>query len=100
MPELPYRFIEALESLPYVEAIWLYGSRARGTHAPRADIDIAVYCPQADVLEWDCVMQRVEEADTLLEIDCVRLDELPEKSSLRQNIEREGKLIYERSASA
>ena len=38
--DLPYRFINRLKALPFVEAIYLYGSRARGDHSPRSDIII------------------------------------------------------------
>ena len=43
-----YSFIDDLRALPQVGAVYLYGSRARGDHAPRADIDLAVACPGAN----------------------------------------------------
>lgn len=92
-----YRFIERLKALPFVEAIYLYGSRARGTHRPRSDIDLAIVCPEANGRDWQQVLDIVEETDTLLEIDCVRLDAEKPDSRLRQNIEREKQVIYERN---
>lgn len=98
-PALPsYQFIEQLKALPFVEAIYLYGSRARGTHRPRSDIDLAIVCPTADSRQWQQVLDIVEEADTLLEIDCLRLDAEKPDSRLRQNIERDKQVIYERNA--
>lgn len=93
-----YRFLEALKVLPYVEAIYLFGSRARGDHAPRADIDLAISCPTADAQDWQAILDIVDNADTLLEIDCIRLDREPLHSRLRLLIERDKRVIYERSA--
>jgi predicted nucleotidyltransferase len=30
--KLDYKFIEKLKSLPFIEEIWLFGSRARGDY--------------------------------------------------------------------
>lgn len=92
-----YAFIARIGSLPFVDAIRLFGSRARGTHRPRSDIDLAVICPTASDRQWQEVLDIVEHADTLLDIDCIRLDAEPPGSALRRAIEREGKLIYERA---
>jgi predicted nucleotidyltransferase len=91
-----YKFYDNLKALNCVEQIWLFGSRARGSNQERADIDIAVYAPTADMYAWAKVTDIIHEADTLLSIDCVRLDELDDSSLLRQNILTEGKKIYER----
>jgi predicted nucleotidyltransferase len=91
-----YQFIERLKALPFVEAIYLYGSRARGTQRPRSDIDLAIVCPKANGRDWRQVLDIVEDADTLLEIDCVRLDAEKPDSRLRRNIEREKQVIYAR----
>lgn len=92
-----YHFIERLKSLPFVDTIYLYGSRARNTHHPRSDIDLAIVCPRATSLEWQEILDIVENADTLLHIDCLRLDDEPEDGRLRQNIEKDRRVIYARS---
>jgi uncharacterized protein len=89
-----YRFWEKLFAHPAVEQVWLFGSRARGTHRPKADIDLLISCPTADVFQWDAICQIIEEADTLLEIDCIRLETIPLVSELRDEIERDGVLIF------
>ena len=38
-----------LSAFPEVERIILFGSRARGEASERADIDLAVECPAADI---------------------------------------------------
>ena len=40
-----YDFFQNLTKLPFVEQIWLYGSRARNTNAERSDIDLAIIAP-------------------------------------------------------
>ena len=91
-----WMFVEHLKALAFVEAIYLYGSRARGTHRLRSDIDLAIICPSAESRQWQQILDIVEEADTLLEIDCLRLDEEPADSRLRKNIERDKQVLYER----
>jgi uncharacterized protein len=99
-PLAEYGFFRQLAALPFVDAIWLYGSRARGTARPRSDIDLAVLCPRADWHDWDRVERIVEDADTLLHIDCVRWDELAPTDPLREAILRNRVVVFERSAGA
>ncbi|MFQ2722848.1 nucleotidyltransferase family protein [Aeromonas caviae] len=81
-----YQFLQALARLPFVEAIWLFGSRARGEQRERSDIDLAIECPGACEAQWQQVLAIIDEADTLLPIDCVRLDEESPQSLLYQAI--------------
>jgi predicted nucleotidyltransferase len=100
MPKLTditaYDFFAKLSALPFVEAVYLYGSRARGDAGVRSDIDLAILCPKATDREWHAVLDIIESADTLLEIDCVRLDTLAE-GRLKDNIEEDKKVLYERA---
>lgn len=98
-PPLPhYTFIDRLKALPFVEAIYLFGSRARGTQRERSDIDLAIVCPTAGVRDWQTVLDIVEDADTLLHVDCVRLDTEPADSPLRHQIEKERITLFLREA--
>jgi predicted nucleotidyltransferase len=56
-----YKFFGSLSSLPYVEKILLYGSRARGDNQERADIDLAIVCPNATRKNWLELMEIIEE---------------------------------------
>ncbi len=47
--DLDYQFIERLKNLPFVDEIWLFGSRARGDHKKKSDINIAIVCPNTIV---------------------------------------------------
>ncbi len=91
-----YKFFHQLGKLPFVEKIWLYGSRARGDFWDRSDIDLAIECPTASDSDWKKVLDIIEDADTLLKIDCVRLDEVKEDSFFKKDILEDRKLLFER----
>lgn len=93
---LSYEFLDRLKALPFVDALYLYGSRARGDNAQRSDIDLAVACPSATDEDWLQVLDIIGDADTLLRIDCVRLDTLKDGDGLRRNILAQAKVLYER----
>jgi uncharacterized protein len=90
-----YNFIEKLKKLSFIEAIYLYGSRARGDNQERSDIDLAIVCPAANESDWLKVLKIIDEADTLLSIDCVRYDAL-ENLLLKNNIDRDRLILFKR----
>lgn len=90
-----YKFLERIKNLPFVEAIYLFGSRARGDAHEKSDIDLAIVCPKAGDREWLQVVDIVDEADTLLKIDCVRFDTL-KNDRLKAEIEQDKTVLYER----
>ncbi len=88
-----HHIAQRLSQFPSVEAVILFGSRARGDHWERSDIDLAVVCPEATAVEWSRLIEAAEEAPTLLRIDLVRFDAAwPE---LRQEIGAEGIMLYD-----
>ena len=91
-----YHFLQQIADLPFVEAIYLFGSRARGDHRERSDIDLAILCPNASERDWQTIVNIVDDADTLLLIDCIRLDHEQLSSPLRIQIEKDKRLLYER----
>jgi predicted nucleotidyltransferase len=88
--------LDRLRPFPQVEKVWLFGSRARGDAAPRADIDLAVACPAAGRRDWLDIEDAVDDADTLLKVDLVRLEEAPPE--LQTRVRDEGRLVYDREA--
>ena len=67
----------------------LFGSRAKGVNRPKSDIDLAV----ADFNRLEQNLQ--DNLWSLLKVDVINLDE-PISESLRAEIERSGKVLYEK----
>ena len=80
---LEYRFIQALCAAPFVDKVYLYGSRVRGDFEPTSDIDLAVKQRGKDLGSWIVARGIVEGADTLLKIDCINLDDLHDENFKR-----------------
>lgn len=74
-----------------VDKVILFGSRARGDYKERSDIDLAVAGGRGD--EFSIVVD--EETSTLLKFDIVNLDN-PVQKELRESIEKEGVILYEK----
>lgn len=89
------QIIDTLSPFKEIEKILLFGSRDRGDAEERSDIDLAIQAPGADLKVWMNILQSIEDLDTLLPIDVIRLEEA--SSELKIKIETEGKILYERS---
>lgn len=72
-----------------ITKVILFGSRARGTHTERSDIDLAV--SGGNYLDFYYNVQ--EETHTLLIFDVVNLDQKISEE-LKKEIERDGVVIY------
>ena len=90
-----YHFLRKLKKIPSIENIWVYGSRARSDQQERSDIDLAITAPTATAKEWNEIQAIIDNADTLLKIDCVRQDILPD-SKFKQNILKHKKILYQK----
>lgn len=73
-----------------IKKVILFGSRARGDHSERSDIDLAV--SGGNALDFHCDLE--EEAWTLLMFDVVNLDKGISKE-LQAEIDRDGVVLYE-----
>lgn len=71
----------------------LFGSRARGTNQPKSDIDLAVYGCE-DFSELSDSLN--EELWSLLKLDIINMDDEYVSSALIAEIERDGKILYEK----
>ena len=92
LPERVFREITMFAKKHSVQKVILFGSRARGTHRERIDIDIAVYGGDFDSFYWDIK----ENVHSLLIFDIVEADEYISEE-LREEIERDGVIIYEKA---
>ena len=79
-----------------VEKIVLFGSRARGDHHSRSDIDLAVWGIHDAVSYLDFQEAVEEQIPTLLRFDLVDMDGFSVSDALREEINKDGVMIYEK----
>ena len=92
IPERVKRDIAMLSRKYDIQKVILFGSRARGTHTDRSDIDIAV--SGGNTAEFSLDID--EKVHTLLMFDVVDLDgHISEE--LQKEIEKDGIVIYEKN---
>jgi uncharacterized protein len=77
-----------------VDKIILFGSRARGDYQKKSDIDLAIVAPNITTKEWLDLCDKINQLDTLLEIDIVNFADAGK--DLQNKILQEGMVIYER----
>ncbi|MCC8103628.1 MAG: nucleotidyltransferase domain-containing protein [Clostridiales bacterium] len=75
-----------------IEKVILFGSRARGDHMERSDIDLAVVGGEFDSFYWDIK----EKTHSLLMFDIIDLNKKI-SAELKAEIMREGITIYEKA---
>ncbi len=90
IPSRLLRQIQGFAKQRGIREVILFGSRARGTHRERSDIDLAARGGDFDGFYWDIR----EKADSLLMFDLVELD-AGISEELRKEIERDGLTLYE-----
>lgn len=78
----------------YACRVVLFGSRARGDHRPRSDMDIAFYGTDTGYLAF---AEAMEQLPTLLEFDCVHITDHT-SPDLIHNIQKEGIPLMSRAA--
>jgi len=95
MTYLPNRVLNNIRSFAEkhnVQKVILFGSRARGTHTERSDIDIAVVGGNFDAFYWDIK----DNTHSLLMFDIVNMDDFT-SDDLRKEIDKDGITIYEKA---
>lgn len=89
-----FRFFDNLAELPYIKAIYLFGSRATGKYMKNSDIDLAIVYKGDDIMHRRIVKAiAMEVADTYLDIDVVDYHDIGEE--LKKNIDLDKAVIYE-----
>lgn len=89
----------AFRRFPEIERVVGFGSRAKGTQRPGSDVDLAVSgtgVTLATLLRLGSVLN--EESPMPFRFDLVHLEAL-ENEVLRREIERTGRVLYEKTAS-
>ena len=92
IPDRVLRDITTFAEKYHVEKIILFGSRAKGTHTERSDIDIGVCGGDFDGFYWEIK----ENVHSLLSFDVVELGDCV-SDGLKSEIERSGIAIYEKA---
>ncbi len=82
---------------PRVEKAILFGSRAKGTHRPGSDIDLALVGEGLDLDTLGRLARAFEESPLPYQVDLCWLAAV-EHVPLREHIERVGQVVYERPA--
>lgn len=91
IPDRALKDIISMAKKCNIQKVILFGSRARGTHKERSDIDIAVNGGNFDEFYWLVN----EQAQTLLMFDIIDLNKRI-SDELKKEIERDGIVLYEK----
>ena len=92
LPDRVIKEITALAKENSIIKIVLFGSRARGDHTERSDVDLAVYGGDFDSFYWNIK----EKIHSLLSFDVVDMNSRVTEE-LKKEIERDGVVIYEKT---
>ena len=92
LPQRVQRDIRRIAEENSIERVILFGSRAKGTHTERSDIDIAACGDNFDGFYWDIN----EKVHSLLSFDIINLNDKT-SCELKAEIERDGITIYEKT---
>ncbi len=85
----------ALATVPRLERAVLFGSRATGTFSPASDVDLALYGEKLTLADQATLAARIEDCNLPVAVDLVRVSTI-DSEALRQHIEQQGKLFYQR----
>lgn len=92
LPDRVIKEITAFAKENSIIKIVLFGSRARGDHTERSDVDLAVYGGDFDSFYWNIK----EKIHSLLSFDVVDMNSRVAEE-LKKEIERDGVVIYEKT---
>jgi len=81
---------------PEIAAVKIFGSRAKGTHAPYSDVDLALWGPVND-LQAETIAAELDELPLPYHYDVKPFDTIKLRS-LREHIERVGIPLYPKAA--
>lgn len=72
-----------------ITQVKLYGSRAKGTHYERSDIDLAIFGEGVDRFEMAKLLMNLDETDIIYPIDLQHYEAI-KNSKLKAHIDRVG----------
>ncbi|NPV44974.1 MAG: nucleotidyltransferase domain-containing protein [Firmicutes bacterium] len=80
-----------------VEKVVLFGSRARGDFKKTSDIDIVIFSKEISDRDFNLLVDEINEIDTVLIFDILHYEKI-KKESLKNSIERDGVILYDRKS--
>lgn len=81
------------ERTPGIEAVWIFGSRARGDAHGSSDIDLAIDAPDMPASDFTVLLQRLASLPTLHKIDAIHWQAVSEPA-FRAEIERQRRVFW------
>lgn len=93
-PYIEAKLLVVFDSTPELEAVWVYGSRARSDYRKESDIDLAVDAPYMDRDAFLRLKGRIEDLDLIYRLDVVHLQNIG-SDDFRQRIERDRKVFWQ-----
>ncbi|WP_439487848.1 nucleotidyltransferase domain-containing protein [Algoriphagus sp.] len=85
--------IDIFKKYPEVGHLLIYGSRAKGTHSNRSDLDLVISDREIDRFTMGKLLSDINESDFPYTIDLQILDRIQNKNLL-DHIHRMGKSFY------
>lgn len=102
MPSLDEAILRAVESIPGISVLVLFGSRARGDHRPDSDLDVAVLPESRDPKDRRHLLSSIAVALADLasdgRVDVVFLDQADDV--IRQRVMEHGRVLLNRNPEA
>lgn len=96
---LPERTIQEIteyfKSIPQVETVKIFGSRARGNFKPYSDIDFVIYGGELNEKFANKIASELDELPTPYKFDVLLLQNITDEKLL-QNINNTGKIFYQK----
>lgn len=96
-PTTSSTILRILAEVPDVEKAVIYGSRAKGNYRPGSDIDLTLFGSGLNLDLLGQIAARLDESPIPYQVDLSVFDQI-ENASLREHIERVGKVFYERGS--
>jgi uncharacterized protein len=97
IPETALRLMTGIfDRHPEISAVKLFGSRAKGTHRPQSDVDLAIW-GSVDALGAESIARELDELALPLRFEVQAFEHIGH-GALREHIERVGILIYSKPA--